>query len=136
MCLIVHRPAWAGAYQLFDAPDEQISSLDVPLPALGGAPSMHGGSPFAAQSGADSSGNTAASEAGLVVGASASAGRPGYGAVSGGDIFLAEDGSGVVTLHLHLGVGALSLAGRCRAYLVLGPGSGARSTSSPRSLPK
>lgn len=67
----------------------------------------------------------AASAAGLVVGSSASAGRPGYGAVSGGDVFLAADGSGVVSLQLHLGAGAMSLAGRCRACLVLGPGSGA-----------
>lgn len=122
------RPPWAGACQLFDAPDEQISSMDhVPLPGLGGAPSMHGWAAAKGGSRADVvhlAGHETAS-AGLVVGASVAAGRPGYGAVSGGDIFLAADGSGVVTVQLHLGAGALSLAGRCRACLVLGPGSGA-----------
>lgn len=123
--MFVLRPAWAGAFQLFDAPEEQISGLDdVPLPGLGGAPSMHGGA-SAGPARAGGPDDIAAPAAGLVVGASASPGRPGFGAVSGGDIFLAADGSGVVTLHLHLGAGALSLAGRCRACLVLGPGSGA-----------
>lgn len=103
---------------------------DVPLPGLGGAPSMRGsptpggGTP----GGAGGGGGAAAADSGegLVVGASAAAGRPGYGAVSGGDIFLAADGSGVVSLQLQLGAGALCLSGRCRAALVLGPGSGAQ----------
>ncbi len=41
---LARRPPWAAAFQLFDGPDEQISGLDgIPLPGLGGAPSMRGG---------------------------------------------------------------------------------------------
>jgi hypothetical protein len=97
----------------------------------GGGGSAEAGAGGLGSGGASGGAAATAAAEGLVVGASAAAGRPGYGAVSGGDVFLAADGSGVVTLQLHLGAGALALAGRCRAALVLGPGSGKNAPALP-----
>ena len=125
------RPPWAGAFQLFDAPSVQVSGLDeaIPLPDVGGAPPMHGGPPKPFGAAPPAAGDREP-DPGVVV-SSAVGGRPGHGAVGGGDVFLAADGSGVVTLHLQLGAGALSLRGRSRAQLILGADSGERLKPEP-----
>ena len=90
---------------------------------------MHGGPPKPFGAAPPAAGDREP-DPGVVV-SSAVGGRPGHGAVGGGDVFLAADGSGVVTLHLQLGAGALSLRGRSRAQLILGADSGERLCLNP-----